>query len=56
MKYYGTYVSYVSKITHVYETPGTYYASVRVKEQRDGDGDDIFTQIKNIARARVVVE
>ena len=53
MKYYGTYVS---KITHVYETPGTYYASVRVKEQRDGDGDDIFTQIKNIARARVVVE
>lgn len=48
--------TYVSEITHVYEKSGTYYASVRVKEQRDGDGDDIFTQIKNIARARVVVE
>ena len=29
--------TYVSEITHVYEKSGTYYASVRVKEQRDGD-------------------
>lgn len=41
---------------HVYDAPGTYFASVRVATQRNGDADDLFTQVKNIARARVIVE
>lgn len=46
----------VSEITHVYEEPGIYFASVRVKANRTGDGENLFTQVKNIARARVVAE
>ena len=46
----------VSEITHCYEKPGTYFASVRVKAQRDGDADEFYTQVKNLARARVIVE
>ena len=36
--------------------PGTYFASVRVKAERHGDATDPFTQVKNIARARIIVE
>ena len=43
-------------VAHSYESPGTYFASVRVKANRAGDPDDLFTQVKNIARARVIVE
>lgn len=46
----------VSEIGHIYQEPGTYFASVRVKVNRLGDVDDPFTQIKNIARARIIVE
>lgn len=46
----------VSAISHVYEEPGTYFASVRVKVNRNGDASDPFTQIKNLARVRVIVE
>lgn len=42
-------------ITHVYEEPGTYYASVRVMSQRNGDASENFTQIRNIARAKIIV-
>lgn len=45
-----------SEISHVYDKPGMYFASVRVKEERNGDAGNRFTQIKNIARARVIVE
>ncbi|MBQ9612148.1 MAG: hypothetical protein IJV14_06110 [Lachnospiraceae bacterium] len=45
----------VSTISHVYDTPGTYYASVRVMSQRDGNAAENFTQIRNIARAKIVV-
>lgn len=44
------------KAEHVFETPGTYFVSVRVKSQRNGDKNDLFTQVKNIDRVRVVVE
>lgn len=52
----GTCYGAVSEITHIYEETGTYFASVRVKANRDGDAGNLFTQIKNIARARVIVE
>lgn len=42
--------------THVYGKPGTYFAVVRVKSERNGDKTAPFTQIRNIDRVRVVVE
>ncbi|MDO4622023.1 MAG: hypothetical protein Q4B22_03640 [Eubacteriales bacterium] len=39
-----------------YDAPGVYYASVRVKGNRYGDATHPFTQIKNIARAKIIVE
>lgn len=41
---------------HVYGKPGTYFAVVRVKSERNGDKTAPFTQIRNIDRVRVVVE
>ena len=41
--------------THTYDTPGTYFAVLRARSQRDGDPDDAFTQVENLARVRVVV-
>lgn len=41
---------------HRYMQPGVYFPVVRAWAQRDGKRDDPFTQISNIARARVVVE
>ena len=38
------------------EEPGTHFAAVRVKSSVDGSPDDIFTQILNLDRARIVVE
>jgi hypothetical protein len=35
--------------------PGTYFPTVRVTSQRDGDTNDRYTRIQNLARARVVV-
>ncbi len=43
-------------IEHSFDKPGVYYAAVRVKAQRNGDKGDVFTQVKNIARARIIVE
>ena len=39
-----------------YDKPGTYFATAFVKSQRSGDKQDAFTQVRNLARARVVVE
>ncbi len=39
-----------------YDRPGTYFATAFVKSQRNGEQDQIFTQVKNLARARIVVE
>ncbi|MGC6176861.1 hypothetical protein [Lacrimispora sp. 38-1] len=46
----------VAEQKHIYQKPGTYFAVVRVKANRHGDSSDIFTQVKNICRARVIVE
>lgn len=46
----------VSEVEHIYEKPGTYFASVRVKSERCGDAADPFTQVRNLARARIIVE
>lgn len=46
----------ISSITHAFDRPGTYFVSMRAKANRNGNGTDIFTQVKNIARVRVVVE
>jgi hypothetical protein len=45
-----------AKAVHVFEKPGTYFAVVRVKSERSGDKTEPFTQIRNIDRARVMVE
>ena len=45
-----------SEVDHRFEQPGVYYASVRVKANRKGDEADLFTQVKNIARAKIIVE
>lgn len=42
-------------VTHVYEEPGTYFASVLVSSERNGDASALFTQVQNLARARVIV-
>ncbi len=42
--------------SHVYEKPGTYFASARVCAERGGDAGRIYTQVKNLARVRVIVE
>lgn len=46
----------VSETRHHYDEPGIYFASVRITSQRNGDADDIFTQVKNLDRVRIVVE
>lgn len=45
-----------AKAEHIFKEPGTYFVVVHVKSQRDGDKSDLFTQIKNLDRVRVVVE
>ena len=42
--------------THVFDEPGVYYPVIKVKSNRHGDASDIFTQIKNLDRVKVVVE
>lgn len=43
-------------VTTSYDRPGTYFATAFAKSQRNGDKDDVFTQVKNLARARIIVE
>jgi hypothetical protein len=42
--------------THIYTQPGTYFAVLRVQASRDGKADDIFTQLFDLDRVRVIVE
>ncbi|HHV11892.1 MAG TPA: hypothetical protein GXX75_16580 [Clostridiales bacterium] len=44
------------KINFSYQAPGTYFAVVRVYANRNGDKEDIFTQVKNICRVRIIVK
>ena len=39
-----------------YEKPGTVFAAVRIATNRHGDASDLFTQVLNMDRARVIVE
>lgn len=43
-------------VTTSYDKPGTYFATAFAKSQRNGDKDEVFTQVKNLARARIIVE
>ncbi len=43
-------------VTTNYDKSGTYFATAFVKSQRNGDRDEIFTQVKNLARTRIIVE
>lgn len=45
----------IAKAEHIYRKPGTYFAVVRVKSERNGDKSQPFTQVRNIDRVRVVV-
>jgi hypothetical protein len=44
------------KLTHRFEAAGTYFVTLRVASQREGDGNTPFTRIQNLGRARVVVK
>ncbi|MDO5424177.1 MAG: hypothetical protein Q4F41_10660 [Eubacteriales bacterium] len=46
----------VSTVTHTYEQLGVYFAAVKVQSQRTGCASDVYTQVKNLARARVIAE
>lgn len=41
---------------YAFSAPGVHFVSVLVAAQREGNADDLFTQIKNIGRVRVTVE
>lgn len=46
----------VSVFQTSYDRPGTYFAAAFVKAERKGRKNALFTQVKNLARARIVVE
>jgi len=41
---------------HIFHTPGTYFPTIKVSSSRTGSLDDIFVQMKNLDRVRVIVE
>ena len=41
---------------YAYEKPGTYFATVRVKANRSGNREELFCQVQNLDRVRVIVE
>lgn len=46
----------LARTEHSFSEKGTYFAVVRVCSQRNGDKTDVFTQVRNIDRVRVIVE
>lgn len=44
------------KTTYQFLKPGTYFPTLRVASQRDGDGKTPYTRIQNLDRVRVVVK
>lgn len=44
------------QMDHSFTKPGTYFVSLRVVAQRDGDAKTPYTQIYNLERVRVVVQ
>ena len=45
-----------AEFTHSYSEPGTHFAVIRAAANRQGDGAELFTQVKNLDRVRVIVE
>lgn len=43
------------KMTHSFTKPGTYFVTLRVASQREGDAKTVFARIQNLDRVRVVV-
>jgi len=44
------------KATHTFSKPGTYFSTLRVAAQREGDSTIPFARIQNLGRVRVVVK
>ena len=44
------------KTTYTFTKPGTYFPTLRVAPQRQGDTTTLFTRIQNLDRVRVVVQ
>ena len=42
--------------TYTYAKPGTYFPTLRVASQREGDANTPYARIQNLARVRVVVQ
>jgi hypothetical protein len=42
--------------SYVFSSPGTYFPVLRAKSNRKGDSNNIFTQVKNLCRVRVIVK
>ena len=45
-----------AELIYRFDEPGTYFVSTRVSSQREGNKDEIFTQVRNLDRVRVIVE
>ena len=45
-----------AEVNGSYDKPGTYFATVRIATQRQGNKDEVFTQVLNLDRVRVIVE
>jgi len=45
----------IAKAVHQYNQSGTYFPVVKVSVNRNGDAEDVFTQVKNLCRGRVTV-
>ncbi len=52
----GSESSISLKVEHSYSKPGTYFATLRIAAQRDGDTETPFTLIRNLDRVRIVVQ
>ena len=42
--------------THSFSKPGTYFVTLRVETQREGNAKDTLTKVANIDRVRVIVK
>jgi hypothetical protein len=42
--------------THSFSAPGTYFVTIKVESERDGDTASPYARIPNLARVRVIVE
>ncbi|MDI4646365.1 S-layer homology domain-containing protein [Cohnella hashimotonis] len=48
--------TYTITSAYAYAKPGTFFPSLRVTTQREGDKDTSFARVQNLGRARVVVQ